>query len=378
MSSGVTAREAGFPPSAAPEAQARKRIGFKRMILAGAVLAAAAAAGWYGYTWWTDGRFFETTDDAYVGGNVTALAPHVSGFIAQVQVSDNQRVKAGQLLIQLDDRDYQAALDHAKAAVDARAAALDGLRAQYVLQQATIRQQEAEVAAKSAQLSFAVKDAARYQSLSLTSAGSRQEAERTASLQQQMDASLAAASAALEAGRQQLKVLTAQTAEADAALAQARADQQTSQLNLGYTEIRAPVDGFVGNRAAQIGAYVAAGAYLISVIPAEGLWVDANFKEDQLTRMADGDAATVTADVLPGHRFHGHVASFAPGTGAVFSVIPAENATGNFTKIVQRVPVRIVLDAGDAELSRLRPGLSATASVDTRTAGQGSADGRVP
>ena len=127
-------------------------------------------------------------------------------------------------------------------------------------------------------------------------------------------------------------------------MAQAQADLQTARLNLGYTEIRAPIDGYVGNRAAQVGAYVAAGTYLLSVVPSHGLWVDANFKEDQLARMTPGEPATVVADVLPGHAFHGHVASLAPGTGAVFSVIPPENATGNFTKIVQRVPVRILLD----------------------------------
>jgi membrane fusion protein (multidrug efflux system) len=370
MSSAVSAREATFPPAPGGAAQTRKRLSLKRLALAGAALAVLAGAAWYGHDWWTDGRFIESTDDAYVGGNVTAIAPHVSGFVAGVLVTDNERVKAGQLLIQLDSRDYQAALDHAKAVVDARGASLEGLRAQYVLQQATIRQQEAEVVAKSAQLTFASQDAARYQSLALTSAGSRQDARRTASLEQQTHASLVAAAAAVEAGRQQLKVLTAQIAEADANLAQARSDLQTAQLNLGYTEVRAPVDGIVGNRSAQVGAYVAAGAYLISVIPTDGLWVDANFKEDQLTRMVDGDAAAVVADVLPGHVFHGHVASVAPGTGAVFSVIPAENATGNFTKIVQRVPVRVVLDGDDAELRRLRPGLSTTTSVDTRIAGQ--------
>jgi membrane fusion protein (multidrug efflux system) len=149
-------------------------------------------------------------------------------------------------------------------------------------------------------------------------------------------------------------------------VAQAQADLETARLNLGYTEIRSPIDGYVGNRAAQDGAYVSGGAYLLSVIPAHGLWVDANFKEDQLARMKPGQAATVVADVLPGHAFHGRVKSLAPGTGAVFSVIPPENATGNFTKIAQRVPVRIALDADDAELPRLRPGLSATVTVDTR------------
>jgi membrane fusion protein (multidrug efflux system) len=251
---------------------------------------------------------------------------------------------------------------------NARRASLDGLRAQTILQQSTIRQQEADLVSKTAQMNFTQQDAERYRSLALTAAGSRQDAQRTASLEQQARASVLAAAASLEAARQQLKVLEADTAEADANLAQAQADRQTAQLNLGYTEIRAPIAGFVGNRAAQVGAYVNAGAYLLSVSPSQGLWVDANFKEDQLTRMTDGDTASVVADVLPGHVFHGHVASLAPGTGAVFSVIPAENATGNFTKIVQRVPVRVVLDAGDPALRMLRPGLSTTTRVDTRVA----------
>ena len=146
-----------------------------------------------------------------------------------------------------------------------------------------------------------------------------------------------------------------------------RPTSHTARLNLGYTEIRAPIDGYIGNRAAEVGAYVAAGTYLVSVVPSAGLWVDANFKEDQLARMVAGQPATVSADVLPDHPFRGHLASLAPGTGAVFSVIPPENATGNFTKIVQRVPVRILLDAGDPRLPMLRPGLSTTVSVNTQS-----------
>jgi membrane fusion protein (multidrug efflux system) len=334
--------------------------------LAGAALAILAGGVWYGHDWWTNGRFIETTDDAYVGGNVTSIAPHVAGFVAEVLVTDNQRVQAGQVVIRLDRRDFQAALDHAAAVVAARLAALEALRAQYILQQSTIRQQEADLAAKTAQATFAAQDAERYRVLAQTPAGSRQDQQRTTALDQQDRAAVASATASLDAARQQLKVLEAQVTEAEAEVAQSRSDLDTAQLNLGYTEIRAPIDGYIGNRAAQVGAYVAAGAYLVSIIPADGLWVDANFKEDQLTHMADGDATSVIADVLPGHAFHGHVASLAPGTGAVFSVIPAENATGNFTKIVQRVPVRVMLDAGDPSLRMLRPGLSTTARVDTR------------
>lgn len=343
----------------------RRRL--RQLALAAAMLVPAVGAAWYARDWWTVGRFIESTDDAYAGGNITPLAPHIDAFIDQVLVTDNERVRAGQILIQLDQRDYRTALDHAEAALHARLAAADSLRAQYALQQSTIRQQEADLVAKKARATFAQEDASRYHILAQTSYGSRQNEQRTSALEREAQSAVAAAQAGLEAARQQLKVLDAQIAEADAAVAQAQSDLRTAQLNLGYSEIRSPIDGYVGNRAAQVGAYATRGTYLISVTPADGLWVDANFKEDQLTRIVPGQSATVIADVLPGHVFHGHVVSLAPGTGAVFSVIPPENATGNFTKIVQRVPVRIELDPGDAMLRALRPGLSTTVSVDTRS-----------
>ena len=340
----------------------------KRLAPAVLALLIGAAAVAYGQHWWAVGRFIETTDDAYAGGNVTPVSPHVAGFVGEILVADNQRVTAGEVLIRLDDRDFKAALAHAKAVAAARQAAVDGLAAKRVLQEAMIRQAEAELTAKTAAAGFAGQDELRYRTLATTPAGSLQNAQRAEANGAAARATVAAAAAALTATRQQLGVLDADIAEARADLAQAEADVETAQLNLGYTEIRAPIDGYVGNRAAQVGAYVASGAYLLSVIPSRGLWIDANFKEDQLARMVPGQPATVVADVLPGRVFHGHVASLAPGTGAVFSVIPPENATGNFTKIVQRVPVRIVLDDGEAQLGALRPGLSTTVSVDTRPA----------
>jgi membrane fusion protein (multidrug efflux system) len=346
-----------------------RRQSLKRLALAAGMLALSAGAFWYGRDWWAVGRFIESTDDAYVGGNITPLAPHIDAFIDKVLVGDNERVHAGQILIQLDPRDYHTALEHAQAALEARIAALASLRAQVTLQQSTIRQQEAAVAARQAEATFAAQDAVRYRELAQSSYGSRQNAERTSALDRQSQSAVAAAQAALEAARQQLNVLDAQIAQANAAVTQAQSDLQQAQLNLAYSEIRSPIDGYVGNRAAQVGAYATKGTYLISVSPANGLWVDANFKEDQLARMLPGQGATVTADALPGHVFHGHVASLAPGTGAVFSVIPAENATGNFTKIVQRVPVRILLDPGNPDLARLRPGLSTIVRVDTREGG---------
>jgi membrane fusion protein (multidrug efflux system) len=361
MSSTVIGRET-VPNLSKP----RARIGTRRLAMAGAALAILVGGAWVGYGWWTNGRFIETTDDAYVGGNVTAIAPHVAGFVDAVLVSDNQHVKAGQVLLRLDPRDFKAALDHAEAFLAGRTAALDSLHAQLAMQQSTIRQQEADLVAKTARAAFAETDAARYRSLAQSAAGSRQDSQRSIAADQEARSAVIFSTAGLEAARQQLKVLAAQTAEAEAAVAQARADLDAARLNLGYTEIRSPIDGIVGNRAAQVGAYVGQGGYLISVIPSDGLWVDANFKEDQLTGIAPGRSATVVADVLSGHIFRGHVVSIAPGTGAVFSVIPAENATGNFTKIVQRVPVRVLLDPGDDKLGMLRPGLSTTVGVDIR------------
>ena len=361
MDTVVIEREATSTP-----VKSRLQFGHKHLALAGLALAITLGGVGYGRYWWTVGRFIENTDDAYAGCNVTAVSPHVAGFVAQILATDNQHVQAGQLLIRLDGRDFQAALAHAQAVAAKQQAALTGLEAKYVLQQAMVHQAEADLNAKSARATFAVADAVRYRQLASTTFGTRQNAERAAAVDEEAQSAIKSAQAGLTAARQQLTVLEAGIAEARAGVAQANADLETARLNFGYTEIRAPIDGYVGNRAAQVGAYVVNGAYLLSVIPAQGLWVDANFKEDQLGQMRPGQPATVVADVLPGKIFQGHVESLAPGTGAVLSVIPPENATGNFTKIVQRVPVRIALDDGDARLGELRPGLSTTVSVDTR------------
>ena len=352
MSTTITARETVPAPSIAKVRPLLTR----RSLAALGIAALTSGTAWAGHDWWTRGRFIETTNDAYVGGNVTPIAPHVAGFVAEIAVADNARVSAGQVLVRLEPHDYRAALDHAQAALEARVAALANLEARRTLQQSTIAQAAAEVTARTARASYTALDARRYSLLAETSAGSRQEAQ----------AAVASSRAGLDAAKQQLTVLDAAITEGKAAVAQAEADVKTAKLNLGYTEIRSPIDGIVGNRAAQVGAYVAAGAYLISIVPARGLWVDANFKEDQLAHMAPGQPATVVADVLPGHVFHGRVVSLSPGAGQIFSVIPPENATGNFTKIVQRVAVRIALDPDDAALGAIRPGLSITARVDTQ------------
>ncbi|AOK28052.1 hemolysin D [Burkholderia singularis] len=338
----------------------------KLVVPAIAVLLIALIA--YGLYWWGRGRYLETTDDAYVGGNITVISPHVAGYVSDLLVDDNQRVHAGQPLLRLHQSDYEAELDAAKASEAEIGASRQRLAAQRALQQQVIDQASADVDEKKAALNFAQTDAARYRRLAVTEAGTRQSEERSSAALQQAKAQLDAANARLRAARQQIAVLDGQIAEANASQQRSGAARRTAQLNLGYTELHAPIDGYVGNRAAHLGSYVTPGTQLMSVVASSGLWVDANFKEDQLTAMKPGQPAKVCADVLPSQCFQGHVQRLAPATGAVFSVIPPQNATGNFTRIVQRVPVRIALDGADSVLGILRPGLSATVTVDTRGA----------
>jgi membrane fusion protein (multidrug efflux system) len=350
---------------------ARRRLipGRKALVLSSLGLVVLVAAAVYGHSWWTVGRFIESTDDAYVGGDITVIAPKVGGFIARVAVSDNQPVQAGDLLVKLDDRDYHAARTRAVAAVAAQQAALANLTATRRLQQAIITQTEAGITAADAEIARTRADQSRYRSLSATAAVSIQSFEKADADYKDALASGTKARATLAAAQRQLDVIDAQKQQAQAALGQAIADRDVAELNLSYTELRAPIDGTVGNRSARAGAFATVGTQLMSLVPAHGLWVDANFKESQLARMHPGLPVSVQADVLPGRIFRGHVASVAPATGAVFSVLPAENATGNFTKIVQRVPVRIQLEGQGSSLGSLRPGLSVIAQVDLRSPG---------
>ncbi|MES2103018.1 MAG: HlyD family secretion protein [Pseudomonadota bacterium] len=340
--------------------------GKKRLALTIAAIVAAAAAAGFGYHWWSEGRFLQTTDDAYVGGNVTVMGPKVAGYITQVAVTDNQLVHAGDLLIKIDDRDYQAALAKAEGAVAAQRALLANLDATRSLQDAVIQQARAGVSASDADTVRTRDDQTRYQNLSARAAVSVQSSQKADADYKQSIANGQKSQASLVAAQRQIDVIGAQKMQAQAALAQAVAERDIARLNLAYTEIRAPMDGVIGNRRARNGAYATPGSQLLSIVPASGLWVDANFKEGQLARMQPGQRASIEADVLPGKVLHGTVASLAPATGAQFSVLPPENATGNFTKIVQRVPVRIILDAEDSRLGTLRPGLSVIAEVDVR------------
>ncbi|WP_447650796.1 HlyD family secretion protein [Pseudomonas abietaniphila] len=338
----------------------------KRLILL--LLAAAIVVGAviFGMHWWTVGRFLESTDDAYVGGDVTVIGPKVPGYITELKVVDNQFVHAGDLLVKIDDRDYVAALNKAEGAVAAEQALLANLDATEQLQHAVVSQAKAGIDAANAETVRSRDDQVRYQVLSGRSAVSVESFQRADATYKTAQANGAKAQASMLASQRQLDVISTQKQQAHAALEQAKAERDMARLNVGYTELRAPVDGVIGNRRARVGAYAAAGTQLLSVVPATGLWVDANFKEDQLQHMHPGQAVTIEADVLPGQIFHGHLDSLAPATGSQFSVLPPENATGNFTKIVQRVPVRVYLDGEDGHLGKLRPGLSVIAEVDTK------------
>jgi membrane fusion protein (multidrug efflux system) len=358
----VTVAERADSPAVAESTPRSKKKSLVRLAIGAAVIAGVI----YGGHWWSVGRFIEDTDDAYVGGDVTVIGPKVPGYITQVAVTDNQVVHAGDLLVKIDDRDYRAALAKADGAVAAQQALLANLDATENLQQAVIRQAQASVAAAAAETQRSRDDEARYRDLSSRSAVSIESAQRADATYKTARADSDKAQAALIAAQRQIDVIESQKLQARAALQQAKAEQDIARLNEGYTELRAPVDGVVGNRRARTGAYAAAGTQLLSVVPAHGLWVDANFKEDQLARMSAGQAVEIRADVMPGRVFHGRLSSLAPATGAQFSVLPPENATGNFTKVVQRVPVRVVLDSKDDALGVLRPGLSVVAEVDTR------------
>ncbi|GAB7521484.1 HlyD family secretion protein [Paraburkholderia sp. 2C] len=324
-----------------------------------AVVAVALAAAGYGYF---VGRFIETTDDAYVGGDVTVMAPRVSGFVTDVLVKDNQFVHANQVLIRIDSRDYDARLAQANADVQGAQAAVTELEARRALQLAVINERSAGVHASSAELTRSAADQYRYRALMKDEAVSDQVVERADADLQKARAAVDSSHASLVAAQRQLTVLDAQIADAQARVATAQAAQRVAELNVGYTTIRSPVDGYIGNRSARVGMLANVGGPLLTVVPARGLWIDANFKEDQLRHMQAGDAVDVKLDASS-EPLKGVVQSLAPATGATFSILPAENATGNFTKIVQRVPVRVVLDVPDDLRHGLRPGLSATVSV---------------
>ncbi|MDE8345512.1 MAG: HlyD family secretion protein [Acidocella sp.] len=336
------------------------------VLLAGLVIVLVLAVCLFVYRYVTFGQYVQSTDDAYVGGDVTDIAPEVSGVITALAVGDNQIVHKGDLLVQIDDRDFAASLRRTQAAVAEDRAALANLAAQKTLQGDVIDQARAQLAGAKAAEVLAEANQARYRRLAATQAGSEQDAQTADANAKKAQAGVKKAQAMVAGAVAQLVVITTAQHADKAALAGVLADEDVARINLGDTSIRAPIDGVIGNRSAKLGGYASAGVQLVSIVPLRGLWVDANFKEDQIARIRPGQNVRIIADVLPGQRLSGYVQSVAPATGSIFSVLPAENATGNFTKIVQRVPVRIMLDGTSDVLGLLRPGMSVTANVNTK------------
>lgn len=342
-----------------------RRLGVRSVLIIVGVIAALMAAGFYGHYYWTAGRFFVSTDDAYLQADNVIISPKVSGYISDVPVKDNQPVKAGQVVARIDDRDYRTALAVAQANVDAEHAGIDNLIQQIAQQRLMVAEAQASVGGDQAALAFSNQDNDRYQSLSKTGSGTIQNAQKSSSDIRQKQSILDHDIAAVGAAQKQIDVLGTQVVKARATLAQQQASLHQAELNVSYTTITSPINGEVGNRALRVGQYVQAGMQLMAVVPLSTVYVVANYKETQLTNVQAGQLVTITVDTFPGASVHGVVDSIAPASGQEFALLPPDNATGNFTKIVQRVPVKIVIDPTDPLIGRLRPGMSVEPVINT-------------
>jgi membrane fusion protein (multidrug efflux system) len=318
---------------------------------------------------WVGGAVIQITNDAYVRAELTRLSSRVAGEVITVAVKDFQHVKAGDLLVQIDPADYEAQVAQAEAGVAGAQAALDNLANQVELQYATIAQGEAQLVSAQAQELEARQEQERQQSLAQTEAGTRQKLEQATAAYARAQADVRASRALIAAERHQLEVLSGTKKQRAADIEAAKATLAAARLKLGYTKITAPFDGVVGERQVQPGDYVNIGSSLINVVPLPDVYVIANYKETQLTRVRPGQSVEVTVDSFPNERLHGRVERIAPASGSQFALLPPDNATGNFTKVVQRVPVRIALDKGQPLLERLLPGMSVETRIHTDEAG---------
>lgn len=303
-----------------------------------------------------------STDNAYVRGDVTSLAAKVAGYVTALEVEDNQSVRAGDVLFRIDDRDYRARLAQAVANVSAAQARLTDVDAQTQLQRALIRQAEAQRRSAAAEMNLAAKTHDRRRKLIRSNAVSQALVDESAAARSRAEATVAAASATVEAQRQRIAVLVAQREAAVAAVTQAQAVRDLAQIDLDSTVVRAPVAGVIGNRQVRIGRFVTPGVSLLDIVPVNDVWVVANFKETQLEHIRPGQRVRITVDGYPNGALEGVVDSFAPGSGSAFSLLPTDNATGNFVRVVQRVPVKIRL-AHNPLPGRIVPGLSARVEV---------------
>jgi membrane fusion protein (multidrug efflux system) len=339
-----------------------------KLILAVVAVVVILAAGAWFVRYKTHGQFFQETNDATIMADAVAIAPRVNGYVSQVLVGDNDDVRAGQPLLRIDARDYQAQVEQARAQIAQADASADNARASIAEQRAAISQAEAQLAAARTKAAHDVAEVARYTPLAASGAETRQQLAQLRLAARQSAEEVREQAAGLELQRRRITGITTQVRQAQAQAAGGKAQLASANVNLGATLLRAPAAGRVGDRTVRPGQYVQAGTRLMSVVPLNQLYVTANFKETQLALMRPGQPAKIAVDALGGTEIDGRVESISPGTGAQFSILPPQNATGNFTKIVQRVPVRIAIDATPAARRLLVPGLSVTVTVDTRNA----------
>jgi membrane fusion protein (multidrug efflux system) len=361
------AQEAAKVVVAGPPSRSRVPSVRKLLALAAALLALGAGT-WFGHHWWTVGRFMVTTDDAYVRAHNTTLAAKVSGYVSTMPVEDNTYVHAGDVVATIDDGDYRLAVDAARDKAATQQTTVDRIGRQVVAQQAAVEQAKAQLTSSQAGSKRAQLELDRQQSLAAKEYASRQALEQAQASRDQAIASVESAKAAVDAAVANVEVLKAQQQEAMRTLDELRTALAKAERDLSFTVIRAPVDGVFGNRGVQTGDFMQTGQRLATLVPLDEVYIEANFKETQLARLRPGQTVAVSVDALPDHPIEGKVESMSPASGSIFSLLPPDNATGNFTKIVQRLPVRIRVPADVAWRRALRPGMSVVVSVDTKSA----------
>jgi membrane fusion protein, multidrug efflux system len=346
---------------------APKRRPLRRLILLALLAGGIGVGGYEGWGWWTVGRFFVSTDDAYVQADITTLASKVSGYLASVAVVNGQSVRQGDVIARIDDGDYRLALQAAQDKLATQESTVVRIGRQVEAAGAQAAQAEAQVAAAKADALRMSLDYDRQIQLSQANFASKSRLEQALADRDRSTATVKGAEAGLLAARANVDVLAAQRTEAEHLAAELRTAADRARRDLSFTEVRAPFDGVIGNKAVETGAYVQPGTRLAALVPLQSVRIDANFKETQLARMRPGQPVKIEVDAYPGREIEGTVESLAAASGSVFSLLPPDNATGNFTKIVQRLPVRVKVPADIAAEGLLRPGLSVVARVDTRT-----------
>lgn len=365
----IEAPEAPLKPAdVTPLAPAKKKRSMRSMLLPIIGLALLGAGAWYGYDYWTDGRFMITTDDAYVQADTAFISPKISGYVDQVKVTENQQVKAGDPLLIVDDGDYKIAVAQAEAQIATLSKTLDRIDAQTEAARASLKQAQAQKTADQAAADNAKRAQVRAAQLLKTRVGTQAQLDDAQTAVEQANAALAGADAQIAAAQANIGVLQAQRAESASSLASLQLAHDKAVRDLSFTVLRAPYDGVVGNRSVEQGDLISPGQKLAVIVPMDKLYIVANFKETQLARLVPGEKVRVSVDAIDGQDIEGTVSSLAPASGAVFSLLPPENATGNFTKVVQRVPVRIDVPADVLKTGKLRAGLSVVVAVDSRTA----------